>query len=70
VFLGAVVLSGVLNDVLPVLAATMAKIDMLAFGGGYTAIALMHDQVVRVHPWLTNQEFLDGLALGQLRARK
>ncbi len=63
---GAVAVSGLWNPVLPVLAATMAKVDLLAFGGGYTAIALMHDQVVTLHPWLSNQEFLDGLALGQL----
>lgn len=66
VFAGAVALSGVLDPALPALALTMAKVDMLAFGGGYTAIALMHDQVVKVHPWLTSQEFLDGLALGQI----
>lgn len=65
-FSGALALSGAWNPVLPVLAATMAKVDMLAFGGGYTAIALMHEQVVKAHPWLTNQEFLDGLALGQI----
>jgi chromate transporter len=66
IFAGAVALSGAWNPVLPPLALTMAKVDMLAFGGGYTAIALMHDQVVKVHPWLTSQEFLDGLALGQI----
>jgi len=65
-FAGAVALSGEWDPALPGLALTMAKVDMLAFGGGYTAIALMHDQVVNVHPWLTNQEFLDGLALGQI----
>ena len=65
-FSGAVALSGSWNPALPSLAFTMVKVDMLAFGGGYTAIALMHDQVVKVHPWLTSQEFLDGLALGQI----
>ena len=65
-FSGAVALSGAWNPALPGLALTMVKVDMLAFGGGYTAIALMHDQVVKVHPWLTSPEFLDGLALGQI----
>jgi chromate transporter len=62
----AVILAGVLDPRLPSLAATMVKVDLLAFGGGYTAVALMHDQVVRVHPWLSNQQFLDGLLMGQI----
>ncbi len=66
IFAGVVVLSGLENPVLPAVAVTMAKVDMLAFGGGYTAVALMHDLVVTANPWLTNQEFLDGLALGQI----
>jgi len=63
---GATFLSGALNPILPELALTLMKVDMLAFGGGYTAVALMHDQVVKVHPWLSPSEFLDGLALGQI----
>ena len=58
--------AGLLDPRLPPLAVTMVKVDLLAFGGGYTAVALMHDQVVRVHPWLTNQQFLDGLVMGQI----
>lgn len=65
-FSAGAAVSGWWNPALPGLALTMVKVDMLAFGGGYTAIALMHDQVVKVHPWLTSQEFLDGLALGQI----
>jgi chromate transporter len=61
-----VVSVGLLDPRLPSLAVTMVKVDLLAFGGGYTAVALMHDQVVRVHPWLTNQQFLDGLVMGQI----
>jgi chromate transporter len=44
----------------------MAKINLLAFGGGYTAVALMYEQVVRTRGWLTSHELLDGLALGQV----
>ena len=65
-FAGATFLSGALNPVLPDLTLTLMKVDMLAFGGGYTAVALMHDQVVKMHPWLNPSEFLDGLALGQI----
>ncbi len=66
IFALAVVGAGALDPRLPALAVTMVKVDLLAFGGGYTAVALMHDQVVRVHPWLTNQQFLDGLVMGQM----
>jgi chromate transporter len=41
-------------------------VGMLTFGGGLTMIAFIHDQVVNQLHWLTPQEFLDGLALGQL----
>ncbi|HKA41926.1 MAG TPA: chromate efflux transporter [Burkholderiales bacterium] len=36
------------------------------FGGGITVLAFVQDQVVNQLHWLTPQEFLDGLALGQL----
>jgi len=35
-------------------------------GGGLTMIAFIQDQVVGQSGWLTPQEFIDGLALGQL----
>ena len=37
----------------------------LTFGGGLTMIAFMQEQVVSQFHWLTPQEFIDGLALGQ-----
>ena len=36
------------------------------FGGGITVLAFVQDQLVNQLHWLTPQEFLDGLALGQL----
>ncbi len=36
------------------------------FGGGITVLAFVQDQLVNHLHWLTPQEFLDGLALGQL----
>jgi chromate transporter len=36
------------------------------FGGGITILAFVQDQLVNHLQWLTPQEFLDGLALGQL----
>jgi chromate transporter len=52
----------------PSLGVTMAKINLVAFGGGYTALALMYHDVVRnaATAWLTPKEFIDGLALGQI----
>jgi chromate transporter len=64
----ALAASRLVSPVFPVLGMTMAKINLLAFGGGYTAVALMFQDVVRsaAHPWLTSKEFIDGLALGQI----
>jgi chromate transporter len=41
------------------------KVGALTFGGGLTMIALIQEQVVDQLHWLTHQEFIDGLALGQ-----
>jgi chromate transporter len=37
----------------------------LLFGGGYVMIPLIEHEVVEGFGWLTRQEFLDGVALGQ-----
>ncbi len=67
-FVVALLASGLVSPAFPALGATMAKINLLAFGGGYTAIALMFHEVVNstAHAWLTSKEFIDGLALGQI----
>ena len=44
----------------------MAKIDLFAFGGGYTSVPLMFHEVVTVRGWLDGTTLLDGIALGQL----
>ncbi|MGH8056611.1 MAG: chromate efflux transporter [Candidatus Entotheonellia bacterium] len=41
------------------------KVGAFIFGGGLTMIAFMQEQVVNQFHWLTQQEFIDGLALGQ-----
>jgi chromate transporter len=49
------------------LGAEVSKVSVLAFGGGYTAVALLYHAFVLTHPPLVSpQEFMDGLALGQL----
>jgi len=37
----------------------------LLFGGGYVLIPLIQDSVTKQHGWVTQQQFLDGVALGQ-----
>ena len=41
------------------------KVGALTFGGGLAMIPFIQDQVVNQLHWLTPQEFLDGLVLGQ-----
>ena len=45
------------------LLVTGVKAGVLTFGGAYTAIPFVQDDAVRQNGWLTNSEFLDGLAL-------
>lgn len=47
-------------------AAFFFKVGAFSFGGGLSMLAFMQDQVVNQLHWLTQQQFLDGLALGQL----
>jgi chromate transporter len=37
---------------------------LLTFGGAYTAVPFLQESAVESHGWLTNAEFLDGIALG------
>ncbi len=48
------------------LAVFFMKVGAFTFGGGITVLAFVHEQLVNQLQWLTPQEFLDGLALGQL----
>ena len=48
------------------IAAFFFKVGAFTFGGGLSVLAFMQDQVVNQLHWLTQQQFLDGLALGQL----
>jgi chromate transporter len=60
--------SGFVSPRLPPLAIGMARVNLLSFGGGYTALALMYEEAVgsSAHRWLTEKEFVDGIALGQI----
>jgi chromate transporter len=40
------------------------KTGLLTFGGAYTAVPFLHDNAVDGHHWLTDNQFVDGLAIG------
>jgi len=48
------------------LAFLMSRIDLFAFGGGFSALPIMFNEVVHVRGWLDSLTFLDGIALGQI----
>jgi chromate transporter len=66
IFAAVVWTTGLYSLQFPGLGLAMIKVNLLAFGGGYTAIALMYQHVVTTHGWLTTKEFIDGLAMGQI----
>lgn len=45
---------------------TFAGMSVLLFGGGFVFIPLMEQIIVQGHAWLTHQEFVDAIALGQI----
>ena len=48
------------------LAATMLRIDLFAFGGGFASLPIMQHEVVNARQWLDARAFIDGVALGQV----
>lgn len=48
------------------LAWVFLKIGVIFFGGGYVLIPLLHRIMVEQNHWLSQKEFLDGVALSQL----
>lgn len=51
---------------LPALAWTALKVGGLSYGGGFVIVPLMQHDAVAVNHWMTNTEFLNAVALGQL----
>jgi chromate transporter len=45
---------------------TFAGMSLFLFGGGYVFIPLIQHTVVVSNGWLTQQEFVDGIAMGQI----
>ncbi len=48
------------------LAATMFRIDLFAFGGGFASVPLMFHEAVEVRHWLDGPTLVNGIALGQI----
>ena len=48
------------------LAWTALKVGALSFGGGFVIVPLMQDDAVHVYHWMTNAQFLNAVALGQV----
>ena len=40
------------------------KAGLLTFGGAFTVIPFLQQSAVETHGWLTNEQFVDGLAMG------
>jgi len=40
------------------------KAGLLTFGGAYTVVPFLHDSALGGHHWLTESQFVDGLAIG------
>jgi chromate transporter len=51
---------------LAALAWTAFKVGALAFGGGFVIVPLMQSDAVHVYHWMTNAQFLNAVALGQV----
>ena len=49
-----------------VLSTLMMKIDLFAFGGGFTSLPLMLHEIVGVRGWMDEKTFMNGIALGQV----
>ena len=51
---------------LPALVWMAFKVGALSYGGGFVIVPLMLDDAVRVNGWLSEAEFLNAVALGQI----
>jgi chromate transporter len=54
------------NNSLMMLALTFASMSLILFGGGYVFIPIIGSIVVLQYGWVTQQEFTDGIAMGQI----
>ena len=62
----ALLLAAVAEGGLGSLIWTALKVGALSFGGGFVIVPLMQDDAVHVYHWMTDTEFLNAVALGQV----
>jgi len=48
------------------LSLLMIKVDLFAFGGGFSSLPLLLEEIVNVKGWMDFRTFMDGIALGQV----
>jgi chromate transporter len=60
--LAALASTGTVGD----LVWTALKVGALSFGGGFVIVPLMQGDAVHVYHWMSNSEFLNAVALGQV----
>jgi chromate transporter len=53
-------------SILMKLFGVFAGMSVMLFGGGYVFIPLMQEIIVSHHKWVSSQEFVDAIALGQI----
>ena len=63
---GALAMALVRSGSLGSLAWTAFKVGALSFGGGFVIIPLMQGDAVHTYHWMTNAQFLNAVALGQI----
>jgi len=64
--LGAIVPASIAAGGIGALAWTAFKVGALAFGGGFVIVPLMQSDAVHVYHWMTDSQFLNAVALGQI----
>jgi chromate transporter len=64
--LGVLTPGSIVSGGIGALAWTAFKVGALSFGGGFVIIPLMQTDAVHTHHWMTNAQFLNAVALGQI----
>jgi chromate transporter len=63
---GTLVLAASASGGFAALAWTAFKVGALSYGGGFVIVPLMQADAVHVYHWMTNTQFLNAVALGQI----
>lgn len=53
-------------EILVKLFISFFKIGAFSFGGGYAMLPLIKEEIIEVHGWLTNAEFIDIVAVSEM----